>query len=75
MPAPVWSGGEAAVASGEVVVNDYRRCGEEVVVLALDGLQGGGLAKLQAIGDKLDAVRASGKKVIAQGSSKRAKAC
>lgn len=40
----------------------------KVVVLALDGLQGGGLAKLQAIGDKLDAVRASGKKVIAIGS-------
>lgn len=38
------------------------------VILELDGLQGGGLAKLQAIGTRLDRVRAAGKKVIATGS-------
>ncbi len=40
----------------------------KAVVLDLDGLQGGGLAKLQTIGDKIQKVRDSGKKVIAVGS-------
>lgn len=40
----------------------------KAVVLDLDGLQGGGLAKLQTIGDKIQRVRDSGKKVIAVGS-------
>ncbi len=40
----------------------------KAVVLDLDGLQGGGLAKLQTIGDKIQNVRDSGKKVIAIGS-------
>lgn len=40
----------------------------KVVVLDLDGLQGGGLAKLQTIGEKIQKVRDSGKKVIATGS-------
>jgi len=38
------------------------------VVLDLDGLEGGGLAKLQEIGSRLDRIRAAGKKVIAAGS-------
>ena len=37
-------------------------------MLDLDGLQGGGLAKLQTIGDKIQKVRDAGKKVIAIGS-------
>jgi len=41
----------------------------QAVVLDLDGLQGGGLPKLQAIGEKVRAVRAAGKKVVAVGSS------
>lgn len=40
----------------------------KVVVLDLDSLQGGGLAKLQTIGDKIQEVRDSGKRVIAVGS-------
>jgi len=40
----------------------------KAVVLDLDGLQGGGLAKLQTIGDKIQKVRDSGKQVIAIGS-------
>lgn len=40
----------------------------KAVVLDLDGLEGGGLAKLQAIGDKVQKVRDAGKKVIAIGS-------
>jgi len=40
----------------------------KAVVLDLDGLQGGGLAKLQTIGDKIQKVRDAGKKVIAIGS-------
>ncbi|MBL8200685.1 MAG: signal peptide peptidase SppA [Chromatiales bacterium] len=40
----------------------------KAVVLDLDGLEGGGLAKLQTIGDKIRMVRESGKKVIAVGS-------
>ena len=38
------------------------------VVLDLDGLEGGGLAKLQAIADSVQKVRGAGKKVIAIGS-------
>jgi protease-4 len=41
----------------------------KAVVLELDGLEGGGLAKLQAIGEKVQAVRDAGKEVIAVGSS------
>jgi protease-4 len=41
----------------------------QAVVLNLDGLQSGGLASLQAIGERLDAVRASGKRVVAVGSA------
>ncbi|MEO8223660.1 MAG: signal peptide peptidase SppA, partial [Gammaproteobacteria bacterium] len=40
----------------------------KAVVLNLDGLQGGGLAKLQLIGEKIRKVRDAGKKVIAVGS-------
>ena len=40
----------------------------KAVVLDLDGLEGGGLAKLQAIADKVQKVRDAGKKVIAIGS-------
>ena len=40
----------------------------KAVVLDLDGLEGGGLAKLQAIADKVQKVRDTGKKVIAIGS-------
>lgn len=40
----------------------------QAVVLDLDGLQSGGLAALQTVGQRLDAVRASGKKVVAVGS-------
>jgi protease IV len=40
----------------------------KVVVLDLDSLEGGGLAKLQAVADKIQKVRAAGKKVIAIGS-------
>lgn len=39
----------------------------KAVVLDLDGLQGGGLAKLQTIGEKIQKVRDAGKKVIAIG--------
>lgn len=37
------------------------------IVLALDGLEGGGLAKLQDIGRSLDKARAAGKQIIAVG--------
>ncbi|MDQ1303345.1 MAG: protease [Pseudomonadota bacterium] len=40
----------------------------QAVVLELDGLESGGLAKLQAVGQALDKVRAAGKKVIAFGN-------
>lgn len=40
----------------------------KAVYLDLDGLEGGGLAKLQAIASRLDKVRAAGKKVISFGS-------
>ncbi len=40
----------------------------KAVVLDLDGLEGGGLAKLQAIADQVQKVRGAGKKVIAIGS-------
>jgi len=40
----------------------------KAIVLDLDGLEGGGLAKLQTIADKIQKVRESGKKVIAIGS-------
>lgn len=40
----------------------------KLVVLELDGLEGGGLAKLQAIADKFPALTSAGKKVIATGS-------
>ena len=40
----------------------------KVVVLDLDDLEGGGLAKLQAIADEVQKVRGTGKKVIAIGS-------
>jgi len=40
----------------------------KAVVLDLDGLEGGGLAKLQAIGDRVQKVRDAGKKVLAIGS-------
>ncbi len=40
----------------------------KAVVLDLDGLEGGGLAKLQAIADEVQIVRGAGKKVIAIGS-------
>jgi len=39
----------------------------KAVYLDLDGLQGGGLAKLQAIAIRLDKMRAAGKKVVAFG--------
>lgn len=39
------------------------------VVLELDELQGGGLAKLQAIGDSLERVREAGKPIIAVGDN------
>lgn len=45
-------------------VNDDRI---KAVFLDLDGLQGGGLAKLQTIAARLDKMRAAGKKVIAFG--------
>lgn len=40
----------------------------KLVLLDLDGLEGGGLAKLQAVGEKIKKVRAAGKKVIAMGN-------
>jgi protease-4 len=40
----------------------------KAVVLDLDGLEGGGLAKLQAVADSVQKVRGAGKKVIAIGS-------
>jgi protease-4 len=40
----------------------------QAVVLELDGLESGGLAKLQAVGQAIDKVRAAGKKVIAFGN-------
>jgi protease-4 len=40
----------------------------EAVVLELDGLESGGLAKLQGVGQAIDKVRAAGKKVIAFGN-------
>jgi len=39
----------------------------QAVVLQLDGLEGGGLSKLQAVGNAIDEVRSAGKKVIAMG--------
>jgi protease-4 len=40
----------------------------QVVVLELDGLEAGGLAKLQSVGQAIDKVRAAGKKVVAFGN-------
>lgn len=40
----------------------------QAVVLELDGLESGGLAKLQTVGQAIDKVRAAGKKVIAYGN-------
>lgn len=40
----------------------------QAVILDLDGLESGGLAKLQTIGESIDKVRAAGKKVIAYGN-------
>lgn len=40
----------------------------QAVVLELDGLETGGLAKLQTVGQAIDKVRAAGKKVIAYGN-------
>lgn len=40
----------------------------QAVVLELDGLESGGLAKLQAVGQAIDKVRAAGKKVVAFGN-------
>ncbi|MDP2323865.1 MAG: signal peptide peptidase SppA [Gammaproteobacteria bacterium] len=55
------------------VTTSLERAAEDdrikVVVLDLDGLEGGGLAKLQAIGDKVQAVRDAGKKVVAVGGA------
>lgn len=55
------------------VTSSLERAAEDdrikAVVLDLDGLEGGGLAKLQAIGEQIQAVRDAGKKVIAVGSS------
>ena len=39
----------------------------QAVVLQLDGLEGGGLSKLQAVGNAIDEVQSAGKKVIAMG--------
>ncbi len=54
------------------VTDSLERAAEDdrikAVVLDLDGLEGGGLAKLQAIGEQVQVVRAAGKKVIAVGS-------
>ena len=54
------------------VTDSLERAAEDdrikAVVLDLDALQGGGLAKLQVIGDKIQLVRDAGKKVIAVGS-------
>jgi protease-4 len=53
------------------VTDSLERAAEDdrikAVVLDLDGLDGGGLAKLQSIGDKVQLVRDAGKKVIAVG--------
>jgi len=55
------------------VTDSLERAAEDdrikAVVLDLDGLGGGGLAKLQAIANKLQLVRDAGKKIIAVGSS------
>jgi protease IV len=51
-------------ASIEAAAGDERI---DAIVLQLDGLAGGGLPKLQAIGAALDEFRASGKKVVAVG--------
>lgn len=40
----------------------------QAVILELDGLESGGLAKLQTVGEAIDKVRAAGKKVIAFGN-------
>lgn len=53
------------VDSLERAVDDDRI---KAVVLQLDGLEGGGLAKLQDVGRALDEVRAAGKPVIAVGN-------
>jgi len=53
------------------VTDSLERAAEDdrikAVVLDLDGLEGGGLAKLQAIGEQVKAVQVAGKKVIAFG--------
>jgi len=56
----------------DVVESLQLAAGDErikAVVLELDGLGGGGLAKLQTIGDAIELVRAAGKPVIAVGDS------
>jgi protease-4 len=54
------------IKSLELAAEDERI---KAVVLELDAMQGGGLAKLQAIGDAIDEVRAAGKPVIASGDN------
>lgn len=54
------------VKSLELAAEDERIT---AVVLELDGLAGGGLAKLQAIGESLDKIREAGKPIIAAGDS------
>lgn len=54
------------VESLELAAEDERIT---AVVLELDGLAGGGLAKLQAIGESLDKIREAGKPIIAAGDS------
>lgn len=54
------------VDSLETAVDDDRI---QAVVLDLDRLAGGGLAKLQAIGDSLERIREAGKPVIAVGDN------
>ena len=55
----------------EDVVDSLRAAQDDeriqAVVLRLGALQGGGLSKLQAVGNAIDEVRAAGKKVIAMG--------
>jgi protease-4 len=55
----------------EVVESLEHAAGDDriqAVVLELDGLESGGLAKLQTVGQAIDKVRAAGKKVIAFGN-------
>jgi len=54
------------VDSLELAVDDDRI---KAIVLELDGLEGGGLAKLQAIGDSLERLREAGKPIFAVGDS------